>query len=80
MGYQIVKHLREENGDIVCSMCSSNVSPRHFYEWREPKTSKTLAMVRKFIIEREWQPTRKDTEFIRSLNITHYGNGDLFND
>ena len=78
MSYQIVKKLREENGEIVCSMCSNNVWPRDYYEWRQPNTEKWRREVRQFIIDRVWQPVNKNTKFIRSLNITHYYDGNKF--
>lgn len=78
MSYQIVKRLREENGDVVCEMCSNNVRPRSYYEWRKPKTEKTLAMVKAFLIDRVWQPTNKNTKFIKSLGITHFFDGTKF--
>ena len=78
MSYQIVKKLREENGEIVCSMCSNNVWPRDYYEWRQPNTEEWRREVRQFIIDRVWQPVNKNTNFIRSLNITHYYDGDKF--
>lgn len=80
MSYQIVKKLREENGEIVCSMCSNNVRPRYYYEWREPNTEEWRDKVRQFIIDRVWQPVNKNTKFIRSLNIANYWDGNKFYD
>lgn len=78
MSYQIVKSLREDGGDIVCKMAANNVQPRYYYEWRKPKTEENLAMVRKFIIDKVWQPIHKNTKFINELGIVRYCDGTNF--
>lgn len=60
MSYQIVKNLREDNGDIVCEMVSNNVWPKTYYEWRKPNTSEWRKMVHQLFAYRVWQSSAKN--------------------
>lgn len=52
-------------------MHSSNVWPKTDYEWARQDTLETRCMVRRFLKDREWQPTHKDTRFIRELGLKY---------
>lgn len=71
MSYQIVKKLRSEGGEVRCMMHSNNVWPKTPYEWKEPDTVETRNKVRRFLLDRVWHPTIKDTRFIRELGLRY---------
>lgn len=66
MSWQIIKNLKAENGKISCEMRSNNVWPPDYYKWEREDTPETRAMVRRFLLERVWQPIH-ETKFIKQL-------------
>ena len=74
MGYQIIKNLRTEDGQIKCDMCSNNIRPRSYYGWSKPDTKENRDMVRQFLKDRVWQPQQAN-KYIISLGVNKYFDG-----
>lgn len=66
MSWQIIKNLKAENGKISCEMRSNNVWPHDYYKWEREDTPETRAMVKRFLLDRVWQPIH-ETKFIKQL-------------
>ena len=78
MSHSIVSKLKPENGKIIVKSRANNVYPICYVEQSFDDTKEMRDTIRQLIIDRLWQPVRKDTRFIRSLCITHYFDGTPF--
>lgn len=70
MSYEILKNVRITKEKISFDYAANNVFPRYFRHHEEENNEENLERMRKYLIDRVWQPLN-GKRLYKKLGITH---------